>query len=192
MDETKFKHFILQTLRDEGKSCVRYDSLRKHPLLQELSCRILFMQSNAKIPATSSRVSSMFSRSLLALVKEGHLFLKDADQDLYEMIDHDLNLGADVLEVIHAAHTQVHGLLVSPNSSQPLPTQPPLTASHPPNPLHKQPSIDFGISEEYICGKVIRMSSYRYVGPAKVIQSIKQLIDRGLVWESSKKEYRPL
>jgi hypothetical protein len=99
---------------------------------------------------------------MMTLVKEGVLFLKDAEQDTYEVIRHETNLGPAILEIL------IKG------------------CSH----LDQHQSVS-GIQLLYVLNSLKMSVDFRYVPKASIEKSLREMVKCSEIWEVANKMYRP-
>ncbi|KAJ3219091.1 hypothetical protein HDU67_002747 [Dinochytrium kinnereticum] len=78
---------------------IKYLDFRESPELVKVARKMSACQQNKKI-TTEQFIDFVFHRAFGRLVKSGFASLEDMEQDIYELIRHDLNLGEEILKII--------------------------------------------------------------------------------------------
>ncbi|KAI8906215.1 hypothetical protein DFJ77DRAFT_543977 [Powellomyces hirtus] len=78
---------------------IPFSELRNHDQVVAMVRRVLQCQSGVLVPS-HQRISSTLSRAITALVRDGFMYHQDGDEDIYEVIQHELNIGPAILTLI--------------------------------------------------------------------------------------------
>ncbi|KAJ3288843.1 CST complex subunit STN1 [Borealophlyctis nickersoniae] len=140
---------------------LQYLQIRDAPVFIDLARRILLHSKNVISPSTQ-QISTLFTRAMWRLVKEGVLYV-DKDTDVYTVIEHDLNLGPAILGIVQEetmALTQLDGGV-------------------------PQEFIILRLRDKY-------RNKFKHVPRKAVIQSLGKLVSSSDIYDVGKGEYRSL
>ncbi|ORX86640.1 hypothetical protein K493DRAFT_360097 [Basidiobolus meristosporus CBS 931.73] len=99
LSEATFRRSMKEYIERKRFTSFHYGDIRAADELVKIARQVLLQQHQCTDPAPT-QVSSLFSRGIKKLVKDGLLYVKDADADVYEVIHHEVNLGREVLHLI--------------------------------------------------------------------------------------------
>ncbi|KAI9332454.1 hypothetical protein DFJ73DRAFT_61858 [Zopfochytrium polystomum] len=96
-----FKPLVELFIRSRDLGVFYFKDVLGDPLLEHVAKVISSNQTRSSIGSISKKkVGSLFQQAFAGLVKEGFFYQKNEDEDIYEVISHERNLGAAVLEAV--------------------------------------------------------------------------------------------
>ncbi|KAK9702634.1 hypothetical protein K7432_011146 [Basidiobolus ranarum] len=99
LSETTFRKSLKEYIERKRFTSFHYGDIRAAEELISIAKQVLLQQYHCTDPAPP-RISSLFSRGIKRLVRDGFLYVRDADADVYEVIHHEVNLGKQILQII--------------------------------------------------------------------------------------------